>query len=122
MTAPVLELLDAAIAETRRQGRGDLASRLENEREQMTAGAWHVLVAGEFKKGKSSFINALLNLPVCGTDPVTFGAVPTIISYGGSASAALVLDGPDDLSRRRRAISLRSAGGYALSGFDDDGA
>ncbi len=122
MTVPVLELLDAAIAETRRQGRNDLASRLENEREQMTSGAWHVLVAGEFKKGKSAFVNALLNLPVCGTDPVTFSAVPTIVRYGGSPSAALVLDGPDDLARRRRAISPRVAGRYALSGFDDDGA
>src|SRR2546429_5129025 len=92
MNDEILQLLDAAIAETRRLGRGDLAGRLTSQRDQVTSGAWHVLVAGEFKKGKSALVNALLGVPVCSTDGVSFTAVPTIIRYGPQPSAELVLD------------------------------
>src|SRR2546430_14633011 len=76
MNDEILQLLDAAIAETRRLGRADLAGRLAAQRDQVTSGAWHVLVAGEFKKGKSALVNALLGVPVCGTDAVAFTAGP----------------------------------------------
>src|SRR5207248_11414853 len=46
----ILHLLDQAITETSRLGREDLAGRLTEQRDQVTSGAWHVLVAGEFKK------------------------------------------------------------------------
>ena len=118
----VLELLDAAIAECRRLGRPDLAKRLEDDRAQVNVGLWHVLVAGEFKKGKSTFVNALLNLPVCGADAVAFTAVPTIVRYGAAASAGLVLDDGGEASARRRGIPVRDAAKYALAGIDDDGA
>src|SRR5205809_2428841 len=116
----VLELLDAAIVEARRLGRPDLAKRLESERAQVNVGLWHVLVAGEFKKGKSTFVDALLNLPVCGADAVAFTAVPTIVRYGASASAGLVLDDGGEASARRRGIPVRDAGESALAGADDD--
>src|SRR2546423_7800433 len=74
MNAEILQLPAAAIAETRRLGRDDLAGRLSAQRDQVTSGAWHVLVAGEFKKGKSALVNALLGVPVCGTDAVAFTA------------------------------------------------
>src|SRR5205085_6965425 len=88
----VLRLLDDAITETSRLGRQDLAGRLTAQRDQVTSGAWHVLVAGEFKKGKSALVNALLGVPVCGTDAVAFTAVPTIIRYGAAPAAEVVLD------------------------------
>jgi hypothetical protein len=119
--APVQRLLDAAIDETRRLGRDDLSRRLETERTQLTAGPWHVLVAGEFKKGKSALVNALLNLSVCGSDAVAYTAVPTIVKYGAEATASLRLDTTDDPFRRPRAVDLREAGKYALRGVDDDG-
>ncbi len=41
-------------------GRTDLADRLARGSIRLTDPAIHVLVVGEFKQGKSSFINALL--------------------------------------------------------------
>src|SRR6266536_2190757 len=113
MDNEILRLLDAAIAETRRLGRADLAGRLAAQRDQVTSGAWHVLVAGEFKKGKSALVNALLGVPVCSTDPVAFTAVPTIIRYGDEAGAELVLD-----SGQRRRIDARAAAQYATRGTE----
>jgi hypothetical protein len=111
MNEEILQLLDAAIAETRRLGRADLAARLGAQRDQVTSGAWHVLVAGEFKKGKSALVNALLGVPVCGADAAAFTAVPTIIRYGTEAGAEIVLD-----SGQRRRIDVRSAARYSSSG------
>jgi dynamin family protein len=115
MNDEILRLLDEAIAETRRLGRADLAGRLAAQRDQVTSGAWHVLVAGEFKKGKSALVNALLGVPVCGADAAAFTAVPTIIRYGTEAGAELVLD-----SGQRRRIDVRAAGRYANTGTDGD--
>jgi hypothetical protein len=107
----ILRLLDEAITETSRLGRQDLAGRLTAQRDQVTSGAWHVLVAGEFKKGKSALVNALLGVPVCGTDAVAFTAVPTIIRYGAAPSAEVVLD-----SGQRRRIDPAAAARYATEG------
>lgn len=41
-----------------------------------------VLICGEFKRGKSSFINAFLGEDVCPTDPGIATAVVSIIKYG----------------------------------------
>jgi uncharacterized protein in xynA 3'region (fragment) len=43
-----------------------------------------VLICGEFKRGKSSFINAFLGEDVCPTDPGIATAVVSIIKYGPS--------------------------------------
>src|SRR2546429_1945579 len=108
-------LRDAAIAETRRLGRADLAGRLAAQRDQVTSGAWHVLVAGEFKKGKSALVNALLGVPVCSADAVAFTSVPTIIRYAPDAVAELVLD-----SGQRRTVDVRAAPRYAIAGTEGE--
>ncbi|HAS33572.1 MAG TPA: Isoniazid-inducible protein iniA, partial [Microbacterium sp.] len=46
-------------------GRADLAERLENTRKRLQDPNVRVIVVGEFKKGKSKLINALVNAPVC---------------------------------------------------------
>jgi hypothetical protein len=120
-TGQPLALLDAAIGEARRLGRTDLADRLAGERDRLTSGTWHVLVAGEFKKGKSALVNALLGAPVCSADAVTFTAVPTIVRYAESPSAALIREEDRD-GESRQPIPVRAAPGYAGTGVDDSGA
>src|SRR5205814_5360932 len=110
----ILQLLDQATTETNRLGRQDLAGRLTAQRDQVTSGAWHVLVAGEFKKGKSALVNALLGIPVCGSDAVAFTSVPTIIRYGPQPAAEIVLD-----SGQRRPIDPAQAARYATDGAVD---
>jgi hypothetical protein len=117
-TAEMLELLDASIAQTRAAGRPDLADKLVKSRRQLTSGAWHVLVAGEFKRGKSALVNALLGVPVCGVDPVAYTAVPTLVHHGDRPSAALVEDTEDE---RTRHVDIRTAADHSLRGVADDG-
>lgn len=116
-TAEMLRLLDTSIAETRSAGRHDLAEKLIKCRRQLTTGAWHVLVAGEFKKGKSSVVNGLLGVGVCGVDPVAYTAVPTLIRHGDQPSAALV---PDNDGAEQR-IDIRQAAEYGSTGVTQDG-
>jgi hypothetical protein len=117
-TAEMLELLDTSIAETRAAGRNDLAEKLIKCRRQLTTGAWHVLVAGEFKKGKSALINGVLGVPVCGVDPVAFTAVPTLVRHGADASATLVPEAEEAAAQR---IDPRRAPEFGRSGTLPDG-
>jgi len=63
-----------------------------------------VAVVGEFKRGKSTLVNALLQTDVCPTDADIVTAVPTVVRYGAEPSAAAQLepvdrppaDSPDD--------------------------
>ncbi len=121
-TAEMLELLDTSIAETRAAGRNDLAEKLQKCRRQLTTGAWHVLVAGEFKKGKSALINGVLGVEVCGVDPVAFTAVPTLIRHGDQASAALVPE-PENAEQEPVAhvIDPRKAAEFGRTGHSPDG-
>ncbi|MCE7011228.1 dynamin family protein [Kibdelosporangium philippinense] len=122
-TAEMLQLIDTAITETRSAGRPDLAEKLLKCRRQLTTGAWHVLVAGEFKKGKSALINGLLGVPVCGVDPVAFTAVPTTIKHGDKPTAYLMTEAPADAVQLPPPIKIdiRKAAEYGRTGLADDG-
>jgi Predicted GTPases len=86
--AAVGELVDAALREVVRHERADLAERLRLERERLDRPSCSVLVIGEFNKGKSSMINALLNARVCATDADVATAVPTVVRYADELCAA----------------------------------
>jgi signal recognition particle receptor subunit beta len=51
-----------------------------------------VAVVGEFKRGKSTLVNALLQTDVCPTDADIVTAVPTVVRYGPEPSAAALLE------------------------------
>lgn len=81
--------IEAAMA----YGRDDLARRLEQTAESLSgagpSGA-RVLVVGEFKQGKSSLINALLNAPICPVDDDVATSVPTVVTHADQPRAALI--------------------------------
>jgi hypothetical protein len=52
------------------------------------------MVVGEFKQGKSSLVNAMLNAPVCPVDDDVATSVPTLVRYAEEARASLIR--PDD--------------------------
>ncbi|MET0132540.1 MAG: dynamin family protein [Kibdelosporangium sp.] len=122
-TAEMLELIDTAIQETRSAGRPDLAEKLMKCRRQLTTGAWHVLVAGEFKKGKSALVNGLLGVPVCGVDPVAFTAVPTLVKHGAKATAELLPEAAEGSAQLPAPIKIdiRRTADYGRTGVSDDG-
>ncbi len=74
--------LAAAIQIAERSGRTDLATRLRANRDQIRRTGVTVAVVGEFKKGKSSLVNALVNAEVCPSDPVDATVAPIVVHHG----------------------------------------
>ena len=71
-------------------GRADLAERLDNTRKRLQDPNVRVIVVGEFKKGKSKLINALVNAPVCPVDDDVATSVPTAVGYAETPRAWVV--------------------------------
>src|SRR5260370_11670144 len=71
-------------------GMEDGASQLEELADRVQAGVFRVLVLGEFKRGKSTLINALLgaNLLPANVTPTT--ALLTLIKYGSEVKIELI--------------------------------
>jgi hypothetical protein len=95
-TAEVLDAVDAALE---RHERADLRERLALARRRFHEGSCRVVVAGEFKKGKSSLVNGLLGARVCATDADIATAIPTYVRYGERLEAHLLLDEAPDAAR-----------------------
>lgn len=90
-----LALIERAADELRRAGRDDLTSWLDHERRRMSSPVCDVLVVGEFKKGKSALINALLNARLCPVDADDATAVATVVRYGDRLSITALPGDPD---------------------------
>lgn len=69
---------------------GPMAAKLDEELERIKTKKYNVAVVGEFRRGKSSLINALLGLPVLPADAtpttatvnrITYGSVPSVTIY-----------------------------------------
>jgi hypothetical protein len=58
-----------------------LYSRMQNLRERLHNGRLQIAVLGQFKRGKSTFVNALLGAPILPTAVVPLTAIPTFISW-----------------------------------------
>ncbi len=71
-------------------GRDDLATRLEATRRSLDDGTIRVMVVGEFKQGKSSLVNALLNAPICPVDDDVATSVPTVVRHAAEPTATLI--------------------------------
>ncbi len=77
-------------------GRDDLTARLNTAKRRLDDPAFRVLVVGEFKQGKSSLVNALLNAPVCPVDDDIATSAPTAVQYGEQLGARVLYAPPDD--------------------------
>lgn len=80
-TAEALAALALTQRAARAFGRPDLADRLEATRERSSDPSFRTLIVGEYKQGKSTLIDALLNAPVCPVDEDIATAVPTVVRY-----------------------------------------
>jgi hypothetical protein len=77
----IVALLDEVAAACATAGRDDLADRVAARRERLVAPRVCVVVAGEFKAGKSSLVNALVGADVCPVDDDVATAVPTLLRF-----------------------------------------
>jgi predicted GTPase len=73
-------------------GRPDFGERLELALRKLGTPGIHVVVIGEFKKGKSSLVNALVGAPVCPVDDDVATALPTYVRHGEQTAAQVILD------------------------------
>ncbi len=74
--------LTSIIKIAERSGRTDLASKLKDSEQQLRFTGVTVAIVGEFKKGKSSLVNALVNAEVCPSDPVFATVTPIAVRHG----------------------------------------
>jgi len=59
-----------------------IARRLRDLRDRLTEGRLQLAVLGQFKRGKSTFLNALLGAPLLPTGVIPLTAIPTFIACG----------------------------------------
>jgi hypothetical protein len=80
-------------------------------RARLLAGRLHVAVLGQFKRGKSSFLNALLGEAVLPTGVVPLTAIATFIRWAAAPSIRVIYrdDRPED-EFRTSATGCRSRG------------
>lgn len=104
--ADVLAAIDEGARLASERERGDLVARLHDARAALTSRRITVAVAGEFKRGKSTLINALLQTDVCPTDADIVTAVPTLIRYGNEVVVtAFVESGDNDVEARQEDVN-----------------
>lgn len=90
-----LQLLDETAQTARAHDREDLAKRLADTRGLLLQPQILVYVVGEFKQGKSSLVNALLNVELCPVDDDISTAVPTAVQFGEKPRAWAIADNPE---------------------------
>ena len=114
----VTELVDLGLRACSAYGRPDLADRLTATRKTLADPAIHIVVAGDFKQGKSSLVNSLLGVTVCPVDDDIATAIPTYLRYGPEFKAELLRDGDPP---RRDPIDVADIRKYAVEHPDPAG-
>ncbi|MDI6718636.1 MAG: dynamin family protein [Methanomicrobiales archaeon] len=81
---PVTTVIPALIAGLRALGPeySPHAERLQLLRDRLVEGRFHLAVLGQFKRGKSTLLNALLGEAVLPSSVIPVTAIPTFIQYG----------------------------------------
>jgi hypothetical protein len=108
-TGPVQRVLEAIERSSRlahEQQRPDLARHLEQAQGRLRRGSATVAVVGEFKQGKSTLVNALLQTAVCPVDADVATAVPTVVTYGEQAGVTAYAQPSGDGKIRQVQASL----------------
>jgi Dynamin family/zinc-ribbon domain len=92
----VLSALDEGRRLAVQQDRPDVGLHLSKVRERLAGQVLGVAVVGEFKRGKSTLVNALLQTDICPVDADIVTAVPTMIRYGSPPSAVARMERPQE--------------------------
>jgi hypothetical protein len=87
-----LDVVALGVQAANAYGRPDLVARLSAAQARLADPAVHVMVVGEFKQGKSSLVNALVDSVVCPVDDDVATAVPTLVRYADPPIAQVVFE------------------------------
>lgn len=91
-----LSVVDLATRASTAYNRPDLVSRLGQTKKRLLEPSFHVFVVGEYKQGKSTLVNTLLNTSICPVDDDIATSVPTAVRYGDEPRAAVLFRPPDE--------------------------
>jgi len=75
------------------QGRPELVERAQRLAERIAAQRFHIAVLGEFKRGKSTLVNALIGQELLPSGVVPLTAVATEVHFGMGQSTVVFVDG-----------------------------
>jgi len=78
----ILDCLSRLTALGEERGQEDLTKRLRALEEKLKADHFHIVVMGQFKRGKTTFINSLLGSPVLPSSVIPLTSVNTLLRYG----------------------------------------
>jgi len=117
----VLQSIDQSARLAHEQGRPDLVQHLEQARGRLRHGTATVAVVGEFKQGKSTLVNALLQTAVCPVDADIATAVPTVVAHGETVGVTSYLEPAGDGPVRPVEASLNDIRDLVASGPGDGG-
>jgi GTP-binding protein EngB required for normal cell division len=88
-------ILDRIATVARSLGANDVATDAAELSERVSEGRFYVACVGEFKRGKSTLLNALVGQPVLPAGIVPVTAVPTVLRYGSEPGARVRLRGTE---------------------------
>lgn len=89
------------------RGEHSAVLRLQRLEERLRRGAFNVAILGEFKRGKSTLVNALLGRPVLPAGVLPLTSIPTRVSWGSEPAATISFEGGPP-----RTVSLDALAGY----------
>jgi hypothetical protein len=111
--AAALDVVGLGLRACTAYDRPDLAERLAKVQRRLGTPGIHIVVIGEFKKGKSSLVNALVGAPACPVDDDVATALPTYVRHGEQTAAQLILDTDPP---RRHPVPLDQVRRYIVDG------
>ena len=111
--AKAVAVVDLGLRACEAYDRPDAAARLAAARRALADPVLHIVVAGEFKQGKSSLVNALVGATVCPVDDDVATAVPTYVRHGAQPEASLLVEAE---TPRREAIAMADVRRYVVEG------
>jgi len=86
-----------------------LSRNIRDLRDRLAFGRLHIAVLGQFNRGKSTFINSLLGMPVLPTSVLPITSVPTVISYGETNECVISFsDNKEDVVARGEAKQIHA--------------
>lgn len=96
LSETAIQVLGQGVAAATEAERDDLVARLITRTKRLRKPGVTLLVIGEYKQGKSSFVNALLNISYCPVDDDIATAIPTVVRHGLEISARAFVDTRED--------------------------
>jgi GTPase SAR1 family protein len=99
--------------------RPDLVERLDRAGERLAARVSTVAVVGEFKRGKSTLVNALIQKAVCPVDADIVTAVPTLVRYGEQAAVYVQRQADEGSGPTQEAVSFAELRSIVSETSDD---